>query len=108
MKFPTCSKSQMWAQHIQAQLQSDISQKAYCEAHVLKPHQFWYWKRKLSSEQSSLPSAKITRHPAFIPVTVASSQRPADLTLHFSDGLQLSGITEQTLPLVQTLVSALR
>jgi hypothetical protein len=108
MKSSTCSKSQMWTQHIQTQQQSDMSQKAYCEAHVLKSHQFWYWKRKLSAEQPSLPSAKITKHSAFIPVVMAPSQHEAGLTLHFSDGVELSGITDQTLSLAQALVSALR
>ncbi len=103
-------KHRTWARHIEAQRQSSLSQQAYCELHALKPHQFWYWKRKLvggltkhepGDRQQSTPSA-------FIPVSVASATATDGLSLHFPGGVHLAGITEHNTHIVQQLVGCLR
>ena len=42
---------QLWAQQVEAFLDSGMSQRAWCEQHGLRPNQLGYWLRKVRSEQ---------------------------------------------------------
>ena len=42
---------QLWAQRVEAFLDSGMSQRAWCEQHGLRPNQLGYWLRKFRSEQ---------------------------------------------------------
>jgi len=54
-----------WREHIKAQLSESVSVKAYCRAHKLKPHQFYYWFKKLKAKASKtdLIPVRISRGP---------------------------------------------
>ncbi len=103
-------KHRTWASHFEAQRQSGLSQQAYCERHALKPHQYWYWKRKLIGESaaSERGDGQQLTPSAFIPVSVGSAITAEGLSLHFPSGAHLSGITEHNTHIVQQLVGCLR
>ena len=48
------AKRQFWQQHIEEWRGSGISQAAYCRHHDLKPHQFTYWKNRLSESDAGV------------------------------------------------------
>ena len=57
---------ELWQERIKDWQQSGLSASAWCEQHNLKPHLFFYWKRKLLTEPESklIPLGKISREPA--------------------------------------------
>jgi transposase-like protein len=58
------SKRSFWEHHLERWQQSGLSQRAYCRKHQLKPHQFYYWRRRIRKPQTQV---------SFLPVTL-----PAD------------------------------
>ncbi len=53
-------KRRFWDGHLEQCRQSPLTQKAYCQQHDLKRHQFYYWKKRLASHHergSFLPVA---------------------------------------------------
>ncbi len=105
----TAQQQSVWADHIQAQPRSGLSQQTYCEQHSLKPHCFWYWKRKLEARTKikSKPS-KPQPQGGFVAVNIAPVPEPQALSLVLPNGVTLNGVAEHNLPLVQQLVGALR
>ncbi len=47
-------KRRFWEHHLNQCRQSHQTQKAYCEMHGLKIHQFYYWKRRLKTGQDKI------------------------------------------------------
>jgi hypothetical protein len=41
-------KRQFWEGHIQSWQQSGLTQAGYCRENNLKPHQWWYWRKRIS------------------------------------------------------------
>jgi len=50
-----------WEHHLEKWQQSGLSQRAYCHTHHLKPHQFYYWRRRTLKPRSDV---------SFLPVTL--------------------------------------
>lgn len=98
-----------WADHIQSQRTSGLSQQAYCTRHGLKAHQFSYWKHQLAStvNEPSKSQAKSV-HRDFVPVNVVAPSSTGSLTVTLPNGIQLNGISEHNLTLVQQLIGALQ
>jgi len=102
--------NQFWQNHLAQWQSSGISQAKYCRQHTLASHQFSYWKRKLSANSHGLaPETKA----GFARVQIAEltssfTAASPSLSLCFRDGIQLLGITEETLPLIRQLVEILR
>jgi hypothetical protein len=101
----TGQQQSVWADHIQAQPRSGLSQQTYCKQHALKPHCFWYWKRKIEA-RAKTPSAP-RRQGGFVPVSVASVPQPQVLSVVLPNGVTLNGVAEDNLSVVQQLVGAL-
>ena len=79
-------KEQMYA-HIEQWKGSGLSQKVYCEQHLLKYHVFHYWYKvyrdqHIAVQQQPRPSA------SFIPLTLSSSSA-AVVELHLPGGHHL-------------------
>ncbi len=110
MRQSSQQKHRTWASHFEAQRQSGLSQQAYCKRHALKPHQYWYWKRKLIGERTAPErgDGQQLTPSAFIPVSVESARVTEGLSLHFPNGVHLAGITEHNTHIVQQLVACLR
>ena len=60
----TQNKRRFWERHLEQWQQSRLSQLAYCRKHDLKPHRFYYWRRRILKPQPDV---------SFLPVTL-----PAD------------------------------
>lgn len=100
-------KASFWSNHLHAQRESELTQQAYCKQHTLKPHQFWYWRRKLQgSGQSQIPDKSVNRR--FVPIKVATSSLDKCLTITLPNGTRISGIEQHNHLLAQQLIGALK
>jgi hypothetical protein len=54
-----------WQDHFKAQHREKVSIKAYCRAHKLKPHRFYYWFKRLKEKTSKtdLIPVRVSRAP---------------------------------------------
>ncbi len=104
---PPTNAEQFWLNHIKHWQDSGLSQIDYCNEHGLKPHNLSYHKRKQERNQ---PNTQLTTPTTgFLQVNVPPVVvLPEPLTLHFTDGLQLTGVTENNLGLVKQLAEVLR
>ena len=99
------SNNEFWQNHIAQWQSSGLSQAKYCRQHKLASHQLSYWKGKLlANVPPETPSGFARVQMAGVSTISVSSE----LSLHFRDGIQLLGITEETLPLIRPLVEILR
>lgn len=75
------TKHQFWAELIEQHSQSKLSAAAFCEAHQITPHTFYYWRKKLSHAEP-----KQTLHPLIIeePASHACAQQ---VTLSLPSGI---------------------
>jgi len=93
-----------WQQHIDKWQISGQSQQAFCKAYDLNYHRFLYWRRKFesrSTENQSPPSS------ALVPVIYRPPSTAAGLSLVLPNGLELRGLSEDNLLLVQNLLDRL-
>jgi hypothetical protein len=97
-------KRQFWRDHLTQWQTLKISQLAYCREHGLCPDKFSYYKRTLVATQLTVNS-NLT---GFVRVQIPPEyQSPTPLTLHFDNGLRLSGIADDNLGLVKQLAQVL-
>ena len=100
--------NEFWQNHIAQWQSSGLSQAKYCRQNKLASHQLSYWKCKLLANTLTVPPVTQSGF-ARVQIAEASPTSVAsDLSLHFRDGTQLLGITEETLPLIRQLVEILR
>ena len=98
-----------WSDHIQSQRDSGFTQQAYCQKHHLKPHQFWYWKRKLaggSVNKSAQPVKQ--KQNGFVQVSVATPTSIQHLRITLLNGITVDGITDHNQHLAQQLIGVLK
>lgn len=103
-------KQAYWEKHLQTWRKSGKPQLAYCREANLKPHTFWYWKRKFTAlEVPTAPGNEPTRQQgAFIAVDVHPSQANlSGLTIALPSGIRMTGVNAQNLPLVKQLIESL-
>ena len=103
----TTQKKQFWHEHITQWQNARITQLAYCRQYDLCPHKFGYYKRILNSTtaEAQLPRCSAS---GFVSVQVLPQlSQPESLTLHFNNGLRLSGIATDNLGLVKQLAQVL-
>ncbi len=101
---PSSTRSTYWQPHIEQWQQSGQTQRAFCREHELNYDQFVYWRKKLSP-----PTVKPTprANSSFVPVTLAASPSPQGLSLYLPNGMQLHGLSQANLPVVQQLLAHL-
>ena len=90
-----------WRQHLQQWQQTNLTQAAYCREHQLCQDKFSYYKRALAE------SALKKQATGFVSVQVTPASIDDGLTLHFANGMHLSGINEQNLAVVKQLAGVL-
>jgi hypothetical protein len=97
------TREQYWKTQIDAWQASDQSQQALCKANDLDYPRFGYWLRKFR-RQGVVAKAPGQRS-GFVPVVAA----PADdgLSLHLPNGIELRGVSERNLHLVEQLLARL-
>jgi hypothetical protein len=103
-KSTTSALSQQWRQHIEDWRNSGLSQHAFCRDRELSYHKFHYWRKKLTPTPVG---KKQPRSPALVPVTYPSPSPNHGLSLQFPNGISLSGIASDNLPLVERLLESL-
>ena len=97
-------RAQHWQLLIEAWQASGQTQQAFCQANELNYPAFGYWLRKFR-QQDAVTASTLPRRSGFATVVAAS---PMDeLTVHLPNGIELRGVTEQNLPLVEQLLSRL-
>ena len=105
----TEQEKSIWADHIQSQLSSGLSQQDYCKKQNIKVHCFWYWKRKLKSVTTRKSARAANRRDGgFIPVTVAANTPSPALSIVLPDGTTFKGVTENNGSLTLQLIGALK
>ena len=100
-------KKAAWAEHLQNQQASDLSQQAYCDLHALSAPQFWYWKRKLHGGANKKDKQLSPGKAEFVPVHVTDNIFSQGLTVVLPNGITLIGIDEHNHLLVQKMIGAL-
>ena len=93
-----------WQQHISEWQKSGWSQATYCKQHGLKANRFSYHKLKFKTKAAQTSSSGFINIPV---AQVAVKETQAPLTLHFSNGLSLSGIEGNNVGLVKQLAAVL-
>ena len=95
---------QFWHNHVSQWRDSGLKQAAYRKQHNLSPHSFSYYKRKFSDGPKP-----IRRKPVgFVNVQAKTALSSCDLlTLHFANGVRLSGIAEHNVSVVKQLAQEL-
>ena len=94
-----------WNSHVGHWQASGLTQAAYCQQNELVAHQFGYWKRKLISAELTLAEALSN----FVRVEVNQMQQSVSgLSLQFTDGIRLIGITQANVEISRQLIETLR
>lgn len=93
-----------WQQHINQWHKSGLSQAKYCRQHGLKTNRFSYHKLKFKAKPAQTSSSGFIKIPV---AQVAVKETLAPLTLHFTNGLSLSGIEGNNIALVKQLAAVL-
>lgn len=93
-----------WRQQIDEWQVSGQSQQAFCKTHDLNYHRFLYWRRKFEGQ------SRAHRNPsssALVPVIYQQPSATTGLSLVLPNGLELHGLSEDNLSLVQQLLERL-
>ena len=103
------TESNFWELHIEQWQVSGLSKVKYCEHHGLRAHQLGYWDRKFLVNDNVLESEPKTGFARVkLATSLSSTLSNSDLSLHFADGTQLTGITHHNLALLKQLLEVLR
>ena len=96
------SNRQFWLTHLIQWQNSDQSQASYCREHGLLQSSFSYHKHKPTAKPvSPAPSG-------FLQLPLSHSPAPAEpLSIHFADGMRVSGINADNICLLKQLVQVL-
>ncbi len=97
------TRTTYWKTQIDAWQASGQSQLAFCKANDLNYPNFGYWLRKFRHE--GITPAAPRRSSGFVPVVAAAL--PGELTLRLPSGIELTGVTEKNLPLVEHVLARL-
>ena len=105
----TAKQRSVWADHLQTQRDSGLTQQIYCKQQALKPHQFWYWKRKLEGsgvKRQKQPGKR--KQSGFVPVNMATPASIQYLSISLPNGMTVEGIAVHNRLLAQQLIGALK
>ncbi len=94
------TREQYWKAQIDAWQVSGQSQQAFCKANDLSYPRFGYWLRKFR-QQGSVAAAR-RRLSGFVPVVAAPVGD--GLSVHLPNGIELRGVSEQNLHVVEQLL----
>jgi hypothetical protein len=94
----------LWREHVSQWSDSGLTRAAYCRVHDLCPHNFSYHKRK---DSTGLIPVK-HKPSGFVSVQrLPEPQHHDPLTLHFTNGVRLVGITASNVSVVKQLAELL-
>lgn len=89
-----------WEHHLEHWQQSGLSQRAYCQTHLLKLHQFYYWRRRILKQQTAI---------SFLPVTISQEcgRHPQAVRIHLPNGCIIELESMNDLERIVTMVATL-
>lgn len=98
-----------WQQHVSQWQSSGLTQAQYCKNHNLNPQRLSHHKRKQETTgKLAEKTGKQTNKTSFIKVPLVQDlPPPSPLTLHFANGLSLSGIAPNNVEVVKKLACEL-
>jgi len=99
-------RHQFWQSHIEACALQSASKAQYCRDHELSYHCFIYWHSKLAKQQPSGQNFP-DNHSKLIPVSLTQSPYPAELQVQLPNGVLISGINNQSVGLIGSLIDQL-
>ena len=89
-------------QHVSQRKDSPLTQAQHCKKHKLNPQQLSHHKRKLETQET------VPVKTGFIALPIPEYlPKPELLTLHFANGLSLSGIASNNIDVVRQLAAVL-
>ena len=97
------TREQYWRAQIDAWQASGQSQQAFCKANDLNYPRFGYWLRKFRHQ--GVVAATPRRASGFVPVVASPSDD--GLSLHLPNGVELRGVSEKNLHIVEQLLTRL-
>ena len=97
------TREHYWKAQIDRWQSSGESQQAFCKANDLNYPRFGYWLRKF--RRQGLVAAAPRRASAFVPVVPGLAG--GDLAVHLPNGIELRGVNEQNLHVVEQLLARL-
>ena len=99
---PTQPRS-FWEHHIEQWRNSRLSQLAYCRKHQLKPHRFYYWRRRILR-----PQTEVSFLPVALPADPARQPQLVRILMPNGYALELEGTAEtEHVARLLTVVAAL-
>jgi len=78
-----------WEHHLEQWQQSGLSQLAYCREHHLKPHRFYYWRRRILK-----PQTKVSFLPVKLPMDTPRQPQLLRILMPSGCALELEGRAE--------------
>ena len=97
------TREQYWKVQIDAWQASDQSQQAFCKANGLNYPRFGYWLRKF--RRQGVVEKAPSQEAGFVPVVPALMGD--GLSLHLPNGIELRGVSERNLHVVEQLLARL-
>ena len=97
------TREQYWRAQIDAWQASGQRQQAFCKVNGLNYPRFGYWLRKFRHQGVVAKTPR--RASGFVPVVTSSSDD--GLSLHLPNGIELRGISDQNLHVVEQLLARL-
>jgi hypothetical protein len=100
------SERQRWLEHINAWQDSDLTQKAFCQAHQLGYASFRRWRGifKAEAAKAAVSTDEVVR---FLPVKVQDTN-PTPLTIHLQADLRIEVAPGFNPQLLQQVIEVLR
>ena len=96
------TRERYWRAQIDAWQSSGQSQQAFCKAYDLNYPRFGYWLRKFRRQGQVAESRRAS---GFVPVVAAPVG--GGLSVHLPNGIELRGISDQNLHVVEQLLARL-
>lgn len=96
------TREQYWKAQIDAWQTCGQTQQAFCKANDLNYPRFGYWLRKFRRQSQVAESRRIS---GFVPVVPASTG--GGLSVHLPNGIELRGVSDQNLHVVEQLLARL-
>ena len=97
------TREDFWRAQIEAWRASGQSQQAFCRANDLNYPRFGYWLRKFRRQGAGATGAQ--RASGFVPVMAMPGD--GSLSVHLPNGIELRGVSEQNLHVVEQLLARL-
>ena len=98
----TDTREQYWRAQMDAWQASGQSQQAFCKSNDLHYPRFGYWLRKFRRLGQVAESRRAS---GFVPVVAASGG--GGLSVHLPNGIELHGVSDQNLHVVEQLLARL-